>query len=304
MEEREARRVPPEDSGRYGEVRQRLDEQHCPSAGRIQYPALPGCRRAGRRRHCAASGHRGPGNGIRRRGTGKPHAPARQARPPYCRPDQEEGPEARQGSHPGDARSPARPCGPRTGKRPRPRTDRTLPSPRTDYGPGMAGGILRRVGCWKIQAGTETTPRLALFQQPEPEKNRARNESLVSAPAVRFANRHRRKDHRMALKTVQLARPSGHLRLEKRDHRTGQRETPARRCGPRHCGCGGMPPHDAEDLVAACCEDYEDEMYGFAWELAKPREVVPVKGIVAPWPWRGPELTLCPGWHDRNVLDD
>ena len=37
-----------------------------------------------------------------------------------------------------------------------------------------------------------------------------------------------------------------------------------------------------------------------------PREVVPVpvKGIVAPWPWRGPELTLCPGWHDRNVLDD
>ena len=45
---------------------------------------------------------------------------------------------------------------------------------------------------------------------------------------------------------------------------------------------------------------------GFAWELVSPREVVPVpvKGIVAPWPWRGPELTLCPGWHDRNVLDD
>ena len=74
---------------------------------------------------------------------------------------------------------------------------------------------------------------------------------------------------------------------KKRDHRTGQRETPARRCGPRHCGCGGMPPHDAEDLVAACCEDYEDEMYGFAWELVSPREVVPVpvKGIVAPRPF-------------------
>ncbi|MFR5647013.1 MAG: hypothetical protein ACLUDQ_11485 [Bilophila wadsworthia] len=45
---------------------------------------------------------------------------------------------------------------------------------------------------------------------------------------------------------------------------------------------------------------------GFAWELANPREVVPVpvKGIVAPWSWRGPELTLYPGWHDRNVLDD
>ncbi len=40
-------------------------------------------------------------------------------------------------------------------------------------------------------------------------------------------------------------------------------------------------------LVAACCEDYEDEMYGFAWELVSPREVVPVpvKGIVAPRPF-------------------
>ena len=68
----------------------------------------------------------------------------------------------------------------------------------------------------------------------------------------------------------------------------------------------GCRPMTRKDLVAACCEDYEDEMYGFAWELANPREVVPVpvKGIVAPWPWRGPELTLCPGWHDRKVLDD
>ena len=41
------------------------------------------------------------------------------------------------------------------------------------------------------------------------------------------------------------------------------------------------------DFVAACCEDYEDEMYGFAWELVSPREVVPVpvKGIVAPRPF-------------------
>lgn len=68
----------------------------------------------------------------------------------------------------------------------------------------------------------------------------------------------------------------------------------------------GCRPMTREDLVAVCCEDYDDEMYGFAWELVSPREVVPVpvKGIVAPWPWRGPELTLCPGWHDRNVLDD
>lgn len=42
-----------------------------------------------------------------------------------------------------------------------------------------------------------------------------------------------------------------------------------------------MPPHDAEDLVAACCEDYEDEMYGFACELVALRSVVPVKGIAA-----------------------
>ena len=68
----------------------------------------------------------------------------------------------------------------------------------------------------------------------------------------------------------------------------------------------GCRPMTRKDLGAACCEDYGDEMYGFAWELANPREVVPVpvKGIVAPWPWRGPELALCPGWHDRNVLDD
>ena len=100
----------------------------------------------------------------------------------------------------------------------------------------------------------------------------------------------------MEVKTVQLARPSGHLCLEKRDHRTALGIVDVVGCRPM----------TREDLVAACCEDYEDEMYGFAWELANPREVVPVpvKGIVAPWPWRGPELTLCPGWHDRNVLDD
>ena len=129
MEEREARRVPPEDSGRYGEVRQRLDEQHCPSAGRIQYPALPGCRRAGRSRHCAASGHRGPGNGIRRRGTGKPHAPARQARPPYCRPDQEEGPRSPPRFSP---RRSAKPCPPL-----RPPDRKTPPAPHGSY-PALA----------------------------------------------------------------------------------------------------------------------------------------------------------------------
>ena len=49
----------------------------------------------------------------------------------------------------------------------------------------------------------------------------------------------------------------------------------------------GCRPMTRKDFVAACCEDYEDEMYGFAWELVSPREVVPVpvKGIVAPRPF-------------------
>jgi hypothetical protein len=56
-----------------------------------------------------------------------------------------------------------------------------------------------------------------------------------------------------------------------------------------------------DDLYAACCEDYEGPVDGFAWILENPREVepAPVKGIVAPWPWKGPELVLSPGWHDR-----
>ena len=33
----------------------------------------------------------------------------------------------------------------------------------------------------------------------------------------------------------------------------------------------GCRPMTRKDLVAACCEDYEDEMYGFAWELVSPR---------------------------------
>lgn len=63
-------------------------------------------------------------------------------------------------------------------------------------------------------------------------------------------------------------------------------------------------PMTAADLEAACCEDWTGAVTGYAWVLDNPREVVPVpvRGIVAPWPWRGPELELCPGWHDRNVL--
>jgi len=67
----------------------------------------------------------------------------------------------------------------------------------------------------------------------------------------------------------------------------------------------GCRPFTKRDLAAACCLDYLEHIYGppegYAWLLENPREVepVPVKGIVAPWPWKGPELVLAPGWHQR-----
>ena len=68
----------------------------------------------------------------------------------------------------------------------------------------------------------------------------------------------------------------------------------------------GCRPMTRKDLVAACCEDYEDEMYGFAWELVSPRELqrVHLTRIQNSEPTRQHGLSLCPGWHDRNVLDD
>ena len=56
-----------------------------------------------------------------------------------------------------------------------------------------------------------------------------------------------------------------------------------------------------KDLYAACCEDYKGPVDGYAWVIENPREVepVPVKGIVAPWPWQGPELVFAAGWHKR-----
>lgn len=62
-------------------------------------------------------------------------------------------------------------------------------------------------------------------------------------------------------------------------------------------------PMTKQDLAAACCLDYLEYIYGpptgFAWILENPRQVepVPVKGIVAPWPWKGPELIEAPGYH-------
>jgi hypothetical protein len=66
-------------------------------------------------------------------------------------------------------------------------------------------------------------------------------------------------------------------------------------------------PISKADLQAACALDYLEYIFGppegWAWILANPREVAPtpVKGIVAPWPWKGPELIECPGWHEQHI---
>jgi hypothetical protein len=45
---------------------------------------------------------------------------------------------------------------------------------------------------------------------------------------------------------------------------------------------------------------------GYAWVLENPREINPidVKGIVAPWPWKGREPILCPEWHKNHNFDN
>ena len=58
------------------------------------------------------------------------------------------------------------------------------------------------------------------------------------------------------------------------------------------------------DLKPACLQaDYTfQELDGsYAWILSNPREIEPIPGkwIVAPWPWKGAEPVLAPGWHER-----
>ena len=57
-----------------------------------------------------------------------------------------------------------------------------------------------------------------------------------------------------------------------------------------------------QDLHAACCENYKGRVDGYAWVLENAREVepAPVKGIVGPWPWKGPKLVPAPRWHDAR----
>lgn len=113
------------------------------------------------------------------------------------------------------------------------------------------------------------------------------NESLVSAPAVRVADRHRGKDIEWRSKPfnwrgplVICASKSAIIELD-----NGKRLPVGVALGI--VDVVGCRPMTRKDFVAACSEDYEDEMYGFAWELVSPREVVPVpvKGIVAPRPF-------------------
>ena len=111
--------------------------------------------------------------------------------------------------------------------------DHAVPAPHTGDGPGMAGGMAQVTH--KAGEGAPASHRSGVMEMKALSVRQPFASQIVIGE----------KDHRMEVKTVQLARPSGHLCLEKRDHRTGQRETSARRRGPRHCGCGGMPPHDA-----------------------------------------------------------
>jgi hypothetical protein len=61
-----------------------------------------------------------------------------------------------------------------------------------------------------------------------------------------------------------------------------------------------------EDLKAACMEGLGlyvvEGKNGYAWILENPREIKPVsvKGIVVPWPWKGEEPILYPGWHKNH----
>ena len=66
-------------------------------------------------------------------------------------------------------------------------------------------------------------------------------------------------------------------------------------------------PMKKKDLVAACCEDWRGAVTGYAWVLEHHQEVipVPVKGIVAPWPWakrQGIDLEFCPDWHKKEGI--
>jgi len=58
------------------------------------------------------------------------------------------------------------------------------------------------------------------------------------------------------------------------------------------------------DMWAACLQadfTFQELDGSFAWVLANPREIEPIPGkwIVAPWPWKGQEPVLAPGWHKR-----
>ena len=63
-------------------------------------------------------------------------------------------------------------------------------------------------------------------------------------------------------------------------------------------------PFTREDLAPAGCRYYRGLVSGYAWVLENPREIEPVsvKGMVAPFIWRGPELVECPGWHKRHGI--
>ena len=73
-----------------------------------------------------------------------------------------------------------------------------------------------------------------------------------------------------------LSRVAGHLSLKKRDHRIGQRRGLPVGVVFGIGGVTGCRPMTREGFVAACCEGYEAEVYGFVWGLANLCKIVPV----------------------------
>jgi hypothetical protein len=66
-------------------------------------------------------------------------------------------------------------------------------------------------------------------------------------------------------------------------------------------------PFTKADLYAACCDDALPPYDGYAWILDNPQECVPVpiKGIVAPWPYAqrgGPDVEFYHMWHEEHII--
>ena len=121
-----------------------------------------------------------------------------------------------------------------------------MPAPYAGDGPGMAGGMVQvthKAG-WmpRLLIGVKLWNEALSVRQP------FASQIVIGEKTIEWRSK------------PFTGAASGHLCLEKRDHRTGQRETSARSVALGIVDVVGCRPMKREDLVAACCEDYEDEM--------------------------------------------